>query len=311
MRPVAAALIFLVTLSACDFGARRQVSTLRDENESLESRLQLSSLYIQDVTQIIDEVQKNLNAIEEREGIIGKISLESGGTETDRRRRAVNVRRELLSKISDIDGFVQDNREKMDLLKERIEKSTVRIESLERLVDNLTVTVQEKERSVNELKTQVRSLELNIASLQGKLLQHEVALQIKDSTIAEQEAAIQEKEETIQTQAEEAATGYYVINTRDALRKNGLIRERRSGFLGLSKTTSVGSVMTQYFTGVPKQQAIISFDPSVHDIEIVSAHRDRPDLYRFDKSRTGSQLVIIDPRGFWALSDYLVIVSND
>ena len=303
--------VFLLTvLSACDYGARRQVASLTEERASLQTQLQLSSVYIQDVTEIMDEVQRNLNAIEEREGIIGKISLDPSGSE-GARKRAVNVRQELLTSISDIDGFIQENREKMDVLKERIQKSAVRIESLERLVDNLTVTVEEKERSVDILKQQVRSLEANIASLQGQLRERETVILAKDSTIAEQHAAIVERDEAIQTHVEEAATGYYVVDSRESLRRKGLIYERRSGFLGLKKATSVGSILTEHFHGVSKRAPAIKLDPSVKDIEIISAHRDRPDLFRFDRSRTGSQLVLIDPEGFWAISDYLVVVSDD
>lgn len=304
-------LTLLFVLSACDYGARRQISNLKEENTSLETQLRLSSVYIQDVTQIMDEVQRNLNAIEEREGIIGQISLDPPGEGANRRQRAVNVRQELLSSISDIDGYIQDNRQKMDVLMDRIQKSAVRIESLERLVDNLRVTVEEKERNAETLKQQVRSLEANIASLQGQLRERETVILLKDSTIAEQQAAIEEREETIQTQAEEAATGYYVVDSRESLQRLGLIRERRSGFLGLSKSTSVGSVLTQYFTGVPKRQPSIAFDPSIRDIEIISAHRDRPDLFRFDRSGQGSKLILNDPEGFWAISEYLVIVADD
>ncbi len=301
----------LVALSACDYGARRQVANLQGENEALQTQLELSTVYIEDVTEIMDEVQRNLNAIEEREGIIGRISLESRRAEAARRDRAVNVRRELLTSISDIDAFIQDNREKMDVLKDRVAKSSVRIESLERLVDNLRVTVEEKERSVSELKDQVRSLEANVASLRGALAQRDVTISTKDSTIAEQQAAIADREQTIQTQVVEAATGYYVVGSRDQLRNVGVIMERRSGFLGLGKTTTVGTIREQFFTGVPKVQTAIEFDPSVRDIEIVSAHRDRPDLYEFARSKTGSTLILTDPEGFWAISEYLVIVSDD
>jgi hypothetical protein len=306
-----ATLVVLLQLTACDYGARRQLANLRQENHTLEAQLGLSSAYIEDVTELMDEVQQNLNAIEEREGIIGRISLQSGGSGESRVSRAVNVREELLTSISDIDGFIQENREKMDALRERIARSSVRIESLERLVDNLRVTVDEKERSVSQLKQQVRHLERNIASLQGELKQRDLALQQKDSTIAQQQAAIVERDETIQTQEELAATGYYVLDTRAALKRKGLITERRSGFLGLKKTTSVGTIQEEHFTDIPKARSTIRFDGSVKDIEIISAHRDRPELFRFDRSAAGSQLLINDPEGFWAISEYLVIVLDD
>lgn len=303
--------MLLFTLSACDYGARRQISVIKDENESLQAQLELSSVYIEDVTEIMDEVQQNLLAIEEREGIIGRISLESQSSESTSRRRSVNVRRELLTSISDIDTFIKENREKMDVLKARIASSSVRIESLERLVTNLTASVEEKERNVVQLKDQVRVLEANIASLQGQLRERDVVIQTKDSTIAEQVAAINELDAEIQTRVVEAATAYYVVDTRQTLRTKGLIRERRGGFLGLKKTTSVGAIMIEHFRGIPKNQSRITLDPSVKNVEIISAHRDRPDLYRFDRSSGSANLVLNDPEGFWSLSDYLVIVSDD
>jgi len=279
---------------------------LAEENEELKLQLHLSAEYIKDVTEIIDQVQRNLQDIENREGIIGRISLSSEGQRT----RAVNVRRQLITSIADIDAYIKDNRKKMELLQQRIQESKVRVASLERLVDNLNVAVKQKERDIVRLREEVNTLQENIASLEGQVEERDQELEIRSKTIAKQAEAIELREQTIREQEEAAATAFYVVDSRDGLKQKGLIVER-GGFLGLWKDTKVGTIAQAHFQAVPKADDMIEFASDVQNIEIVSAHKDRPDLYSFQKSKESSQLIITDTEGFWALSEYLIIVARD
>jgi len=252
-------------------------------------------------------VQRNLQNIEDREGLIGKITLQPEGGTT----RSVNVRNQLLRSISDIDAYILDNRKKMQLLAQRIQESQIRIGSLEQLVANLNTAVREKEKDVVALKKQVSTLEADVADLQGQIVDKDQEIQTKEQRIALQALAIQDREATIREQEYAASTAYYVVDSRDELKRKGLIFEKRGGFLGLGKDTKVGTIAQSEFLSVPKSDSKISFDSQVRGIEIVSAHKERPDLYRFERSSEGASLNIMDPQGFWALSEYLIIVASD
>lgn len=296
-----------VILGACELDARRENMELSQQNEELKMQLRLSTEYIEDVTAIIDQVQRNLQRIKDREGMIGKISLTSEGATA----RAVNVRKELESSISDIDAYISDTRKKMELLAERIQESEVRIGSLERLVENLNVTVKQKEEDIAHLKEQISLLERDVADLQGQIVVKDAELKTKADRIEEQAEAIQSQEEVIKAQEQAAATAFFVADTRDRLKDKGLIFEKRSGFLGLGRSTKVGDIAESLFRRVPKDETKIEIGRDIDDIEIVSAHKDRPDLYRFEKSNDGMSLNIQDTQGFWALSEYLIIVTSD
>ena len=140
-------LIACIILSACEWDARKENMMLEAENEELRLQLHLSTQYIEDVTAIIDHVQRNLQHIRDREAIIDRISLSAEGHRT----RAVNVRKELMSSISDIDAYILDNRRKMELLAARISESQVRIAGLEELAVNLQASVKQKEQDIVEL----------------------------------------------------------------------------------------------------------------------------------------------------------------
>ena len=178
-------LIACVLLTSCEWDARRENMALSSENEDLRLELHLSKAYIEDVTEIIDQVQRNLQFIEDREGIIGQISLSTEGATTT----AVNVRDDLIRSISDIDAYILDNRKKMQLLAERIQESQVRIGSLEQLVSNLNTAVREKEQDVVVLKKQVSALEENVAELKGQIVVKDCEIQTRGPQIAQQAAA--------------------------------------------------------------------------------------------------------------------------
>ncbi len=300
-------IVACVFLTSCEWDARRENMSLASENEDLRLQLHLSTAYIEDITEIIDQVQRNLQHIEDREGIIGQISLRPEGGAT----RAINVRNQLMKSISDIDAYILDNRRKMLLLAQRIQESQVRIGSLEQLVANLSSAVREKEKDVAVLKKQVSALEANVADLQGQIVVKDQEIQTNEQWIELQAQAIQDREVTIREQELAASTAYYVVDSRDELKRKGLIFEKRSGFLGLGRDTKVGTIAESEFRPVPKSESKISFDSQVRDIEIISAHKERPDLYRFERSSEGALLNIMDPHGFWALSEYLIIVASD
>lgn len=300
-------IVVCVFLTSCEWDARRENMSLASENEDLRLQLHLSTAYIEDITEIIDQVQRNLQHIKDRENIISKISLRSEGVTT----RAVNVRNQLMTSISDIDAYILDNRKKMQLLAQRIQESQVRIGSLEQLVANLNVTVREKEKDVVILKKKVSTLEADVADLQGQIVAKDQEIRTKEQWIVMQAQAIQDRDATIRDQEQAALTAFYVVDSRDELKRKGLIFEKRSGFLGLGRDTKVGTIAESEFRPVPKSESKISFDSQIRGIEIVSAHKERPDLYRFERSSEGARLKIMDPHGFWALSEYLIIVSSD
>ena len=301
-------LLLALLLSACEWDAQKQNLALSYENEELRLQLHLSTRYIEDVTEIIDHVQRNLQNIEEREGIIGRISLRGEGTAVS---RAVNVRRKLMSSISDIDAYLNDNRRKMELLAQRVSESTVRIGSLEKVISNLSAQVDRKEREVVQLKTHVQRLEADVTALEGRIIEKELELQDKAETISVQKLTIQQRDTEILQQQTAAETVFFVVDSREELKRKGLIVERRSGFLGLKKKVQVGTIYIRHFDEVRKDHAAIELRGDPQNLEVVSAHRDRPDLYNFENSESGSHLTISNTDDFWALSQYLIIVSSN
>jgi hypothetical protein len=298
--------ITCILLTSCEWDAKRDNIDLARENDELRLQLHLSTAYIEDVTQIIDQVQRNLQQIEDREGIIGRISLKSEGAET----RAVNVRNQLVTSISDIDAFILDNRKMIGLLEQRIQESQVRIGSLEQLAANLTMAVSDKEKDVVRLKKQVKQLESDLNVLQDQLIAKDNEIKNREETIAAQAEAIVDRETTIREQELAAATAYFVVDTKNGLKNRGLIIEKRSGFLGLGRDLTVGNIAESQFHPVMKSESNLSFGPGITGIEIVSSHKDRPDLFRIVQSDVGASLNITDADGFWALSEYLIVVSS-
>lgn len=301
-------LVLLLFATGCDTsGLRQNVERLTQENERLENRLRLSTDYVEDVTRIIDEVQQNLDQIEEREGIISTISLQ---TDEERARRGTEVGEELENSIADIDAYIQQNKDKLAEVTERIEQSDVRIESLENLVRNLTQTVAEKEGDLAELRSTVNRLRANVASLNREVRRRDAEIAERERTITQQEEQLQEKTQVIEEQREVEATAYYVVGTRDNLRRKGIIEERRGGLLGMKRDVKIGTIYHRHFSPLDKSLDSIQLGADVKSAEVVSAHGDQPDLFMIEEGDGGPVLRLKDTDRFWAISEYLVIMVD-
>jgi chromosome segregation ATPase len=278
---------------------------LQEENDRLQQRLRLSTEYVEDVTRIIDEVQQNLDQIEEREGIISTISLQ---TDEERASRGRDVGLELENSIADIDAYIQENKDKLAEVTERMEQSDIRIESLENMVRHLTQSVAEKETALSELRSTVGRLQANVATLNREVRRRDAQIAERERTITQQEERLEEQTQVIEEQREEQATAFYVVGTRDNLRRKGIIEERRGGLLGMKKDVKIGTIYHRHFSPVEKTLDSIQLGTDVRSAEVVSAHGDQPDLFMIENGEAGPVLRVKDTARFWAISDYLVVM---
>jgi myosin heavy subunit len=301
-----AGVVLVLLLTACSRSdPGEEISVLEQENERLQQRLRLSTEYVEDVTRIIDEVQQNLDQIEEREGIISTISLQ---TAEERSRRGRDIGEELENSIADIDAYIQENKDKLAEVTERMEESEIRIESLENLVRHLTQSVAEKEETLATLRSTVNRLQADVATLNREVRRKDAEIAERERTITEQVEQLEEQTQVIEEQREEQATAFYIVGTRDDLRRKGIIEERRGGLLGMQKDVKIGTIYQRHFNPVEKALDSIHLGRDVKRAEVVSAHSDQPDLFTVDNGDAGPVLRVKDTDRFWAISEYLVVM---
>ncbi len=302
MRQSITVLLLFILVSGCNDGLDPKV--LSQQNDELRAQLSMSAEYVDNVTGIIDEIQQNLFRIEQREGILSSVPIAGEGSESA---VAANVRDQVITGLADIDAYIVENREKLDDLTAKMEKSQYRIGSLERLVTNLKAAVSNKEKEMEDLKMSLTQSQRKVASL-------ETVVAVKDSVIEDNSAKIEAQEEELTSQLEllrkqeeDLTTAWYVVGTNDMLKQTGIINEKRAGFLKLRKKREVVDPDKKHFRKIRTFQNKLQLAADVGKVEVLSQHKNLKDSYMVEYGDDATTFVIRDLDKFWNVSKYLVL----
>jgi peptidoglycan hydrolase CwlO-like protein len=165
----------------------------------------------------IAEIQDSLNVILPEEERLARMSrnAEMGSSITQTQKE------QMLGTIDDLKQSVGDTREKIEDLEKNLAKNKTEMAGLRRIVDNLKESVTEREETIQRMSGDIASLTTTVTVLKSDV-------QRGQETIAEQQGVIE-------TKTKELGTVYYVIGTKDRLKKEGIITDK-GGFIGLGKT---------------------------------------------------------------------------
>jgi myosin heavy subunit len=164
----------------------------------------------------IAEIQDSLDAITPAETKIAT-SLETeqkvGGPD----------RQQVLDRITVLRASIQRNLQRIQQLESSLAKNQTKVSGLQRMIANLKKSVEEKEELVAQLNTQVETLNTQVTGLETEVQQGQETIRVKD--------------ETLEERRRELATVYYVVGSKNELKKSGVI-EAKGGVLGMGKTVT-------------------------------------------------------------------------
>ncbi|MDB9806198.1 hypothetical protein OAB73_01305, partial [Crocinitomicaceae bacterium] len=237
---------------------------------------QLKDSIVNESLSFFNEIQENLLAIGVKEE---SVRQQSGDTEI-----ANNEREMVLNEIRQINNLRTDNAKKMTQLQDQMKNSGMKIIELEAMV--------------NRLMHQLADKDAEIQSLQKELEQ-------KNKDFARLFDAYQEKDYQIDLMKEDMNTAYYVYGTEKELLKNEVISKNK-GFVGVGrKVRHKEDFNENYFTKIDKRSKkdfLISGDK----IELISTHP--TSSYDLIPVGENTKLVVKDAKGFWKVSQYLIVV---
>ncbi len=265
---------------------QKQLSQAQNDQASSRQLLSERDKYIEEVMASVNDIYKDLEQSRVKEG---RLMKENKGAEWNAQTENVDTKQKLLSDINDIGSVLKENRKRIATLQSRMRKFNVQIASLDSLVSNLKTSLQEREQSIAMLQTQVQGLE---------------------ASVAEKTKTIQDREMTIDDQQRQMNTAYYVVGTRDELKKKGIITDEGGFLWGLLGSTTVmsGDVNPSEFTAIDKTK-----DQTIHvpgKIEDILPHRTDAAFSTAEKADENvSDITIKQPDKFWA-SRYLVVVTD-
>jgi len=282
-RTAAVAALCIVLLIGCNTKEeelQKKLDQTQNERTSLQQNIAERDKYIEDVMQSINQVYTDLEAARAKEG---KLLKGAAGKEGSGQPAIVDTRQKVLHDISDIGLVLKENRKKIADIQHRLRLEHNKIAGLDSLISNLKVSLLEREQSIAQLQAQVQGLE---------------------NTVAEKTRVIEQKDNVIDQQQRTMNTGYYVVGTKDELKKKGIIADEGGFLWGLLGSTTVmaSDFDKSSFTPIDKTKG----DP-IHVDGKIEEILPRRNQEFFATDEQGSSLKIVSPDRFWQ-NNYLVIV---
>ncbi len=270
-----------LTIASCSSPADKTVSTATDVDsriEQLEKENAQKDSMINESLAFFSEIQSNLSSIELKKD---EIRIKSTDTEFTTDDKAW-----ILEQIKQINFLRQENAKKVKALSDQLKKSGLKITQLDAMVQGLLQSIQEKEEQISILESDLVSLDKAYARLFD---------------------AYQEKAVLVDELTEEINTVYYSYGTEEELVKNKVI-DRKNGFIGIGKSIKLMDNFNQkYFAKIDLTEEKELFIEG-SELKFITDHPSSS--YSLSPSGKNTKIKISNPREFWKVSRYLVIVVD-
>jgi predicted nucleic acid-binding Zn-ribbon protein len=282
---VALCAIFVIGCNNNKEEMQKQLTDAQNARTSLQQDIIDRDAYFESVMKSVNEVYTDLEKVRIKEGVLKK---SGAGLEGAPQYTNAQSRDRLIQNINEIGSSLQENRKRVAAIQGRMKHFKGEIAGLNTLVENLKASILEREQSITQLQAKVQGLQ---------------------ATMAEKTKLLDEKEGTIGDQQRTLNTAFYVIGTRDELRKKGIISDEGGFLWGLLGSTTIMNTSADQsnFTPIDKtKDQTIQVNGRIQEI----LPRRNSDLFAAtQKPEKGSELTIVSPGKFWQ-ENYLVIVTD-
>jgi hypothetical protein len=246
-----------------------ELSQIKLDNESKDKMIKESLLFF-------NEVQSNLETIQLKKDEIRLKSESPDLTEEDKTF--------IIEQIKHINFLREENGRKINQLNNALKASNVKIIELENLIERLMKEIELKDQQLEILQAELESVNKEYSKLFDAYM--------------EQTLIVSELTDQINT-------GFYTYGTQKELTENKVI-EKRDGFIGIGKKTAlVDNFNEEYFIKIDilKKKEIYVEGTKV---KLVTDHPSSS--YEIAKDEKNSKIIIKNPKEFWKVSKYLVVI---
>ena len=252
----------------------------RDDRKSEEQQ------HVESMMAILDQVQRNLGRIRQKEAVVERLSSDIEGR---KEKNPQQLGKEIYDNIRFIDSTLSASKSLVGRLEEENRASRFRIESLDRMTRELKGDIDSKGREVTTMKGEISKLNNQISKLM-------TTVDVMDEVIDDQE--------------DRMSTGYYIVGTVDQLVAKGILIKPGP----LDRILGAGPVLAGDFDTKAFKQIDISqtrdlfFDKPLKKLHIITPHT--RSSYDFVGGNSSSLLLIRDEPEFWRKSRCLIIVQE-
>lgn len=283
-------LILLIPLFfACGREAKKQAEALQARNDSLMTQTLQKDEAINDFISSINDIQSTLDTIKMKENII-TLSTDRGGE------LKVSAKEQIKSDIQTIYALMLKNKETLNVLQRKIKSSNLQVEELQKLVDRVNKEILLKDAQIEELREKLAKMNIDIEAAN-------MQIDNLSQTVKQQSGQITDQSQTIEQQTTALNTAYYIIGTAKDLKEKEVIEGgvlKGKEVLNDFKKDNFTRIDIRKTTEIP----ILS-----KKAEVLSKHPTTSYKLTGDKKLVQA-LQITDPKAFWSVTKYLVIVTD-
>lgn len=281
MKKIIVCVLAVVALVSCDNGAKKRAEVLSHERDSLMQVISDKDMELDDIMGVVSEVQDGFNRINEAEG---RIVVTDGNVESV---STIQIIRENMQYIQDV---MQQNREMISSLKDKLEKSKIAGEKTKKMVEDLTAQLEARNIKIQELEAQLAEKNI-IISRQGDSI---LVLNENMNLLTEENA---QQARTLKAQDEQLNAAWYVFGTKSELKEQKILVD--------GDVLRSDAFNKEYFTKID-----IRYDKEIKlyskSAKILTNHPSGS--YKLAKDNKGQYILqVTNPEQFWVTSKYLVI----
>ncbi len=256
-----------------------ELAKLKSEKRELENQLNEKDSTINQSIMLFNEIEDNLAMINLKED---EIRLKSKDVELSE-----DGKQWIIQEIQNINYLREENAKKANALSKQLKNKNQKIAELEKMVSNLMVKIQAQDEEIDMLRAELEDLDREYVEL---LEAYE-----EQSTLAFE-------------LMKEANQVYYAYGTEEELEKAGVI-VKEGGFIGIGKKATLkGDFNDDYFTEVDLTKTNSIDIDGGKKIKIITDHPSS--AYTIEDNGTKHTIKITEPKNFWKVSKYLVVVVD-
>lgn len=272
----------LMVLSGCNGDKLKQAESLNGElNDSLHVALaNQDSLLV-----LLNDITDGMSQIKDMEKILSNTS--------DLNAESASRKAQLRNDMSAIQKALQERRERLAQLEEKLKKSQSYSGTLQRTVGNLKAEIANQEATISTLRNDLAAAKIQVADLTTRVdsLNTTVAAVTEERTLAQEQAIAAENE---------LNTCFYAIGTKKELKEAKIIE---TGFLRKTKLMQA-DFQQSYFTTADKR-TLTTINTHAKKAKVLT---NMPQDSYVIEDVDGIKIIrVTNAREFWSRSNYLVI----
>ena len=270
-----------LALGACNTTGGQQEAVLQ-ERDSLQRIINEKNMELDDMLGIFNEVQEGIRRINEAEG---RVTIADGNPESASSREVIRENMEFIQQA------MQQNRELIAQLQDKLKNSSIKTTKMQETIENL-------QSQIDIQATRIQELEASLAEKDALIEVQSDAIAGLSNDVAALTEENKAKTETVQQQDKELNTAWFVFGTKSELKEQKILAK--------GDILKNGDFNKDYFT-----QIDIRYDKNIKfyskSAQLLSTHPS--DTYQLTKDSKGEyELHITDPKKFWSVSKYLVVL---